>query len=1610
MNAIKEEASVVSNITEGGPVVGPETSVSQTTRDEVEDGTLVTGFPDDQPDMPSVEKESSRPSTTASTGGRSKKDRKNKGGGGSEVTDGPTGKDKKSKKPEKKVAVDAARELLELKICSIELSELIPGHRFKKNSPRIKVDYGEKHWESPYQKDMQGVTADFIDLGWEFILQRDTRHRDDLIVTVCSDEIIIGRYLLAAADFTDMPVTKSGYFKVSGKVVNALGIAGKIVVVFKKKIAEPPKAPRFTEANPYSIVANALPHDTRSYIRVVSIACADLKSLSMLESNSPHCILKCNEWKKTTDVKVGAGLACKWNRLPWKLVMDKFYSLLVEVKSQKELIGMVQLTLDELRKIDVDQYGFTEVIRQLTDGSTFSGRIRILLYIKDMPPTADDNTFRVDVPGLPYEEDYTREQQLTARGDIYAKAKMPSNAALALSSNLIRGAITYCPFVMRVSEAGVFDTKKCDLVKPNSLSISAACGAWGGSTFQVKNSGSDAYWVGLSSTWRFIVEDNSKLHLNVWSKNNYVGGVTLSAKDIKGYPIDPDGSTEILLTIKDEGKSTGRIRVNCVFEYYRKGENTNYDPQPEPVVYIPPRAKKMDLDAYGDVPKYELPSIAKIISVSVVDLKGMHVLKKNSPRVKIVCDRKQALTSVMKRGGKSARWVDLDWDIPINEGCIMMIYCYSENKQIGFVELNAHEIVDEPLDNYGMTSLSVFIRDHDGLSTGKLTLIIQLENVPDLDVYDRIVNGMDKDPYNLSNPIKSNVIKEEVDPILEMMATQPFFSLKDATATGTGIMLSVEIIELDVTDLDAVHYFGKLNSPVVSAACGRWADTTTVQPDAGESTFWTGLTWRFLIDDNLSVQFVVGSGNKVIGSVKASAKEFAVARADQRGVKRVTLSMFKDKRGHPHFTGRLKATYKLGVVRESQYIKRPRQIERLNVEDIVTPFNAIVKKVVARGMQKVHTIGPNEPRFRMTYDDYTKTTSVSSSGDSEEATWNGDNELPVHEWSCSVCDEDLSFTFTIISGSELVGIAEVKASDVMNIPRNIKGIAEVVVTLLKDNKQSGRLQVFLQLFNDKVVGPEISQEEEDAEQEKLAAEEEKALERQQYWEAKQKLLGNDVILQQQEAIAPVMTVHTIEKERAEREAELRSRVANAESDLKRNTLEQEMARKRDEVMMVQHKLMLSQPVSHKFAPVGDFPAGYVPREEHMAKLLKGSGLENEEDDHSEGYDPNGEEAAKNITVEELAELQAAVTKETKGFQFRLKSDLAVAKDMIKEAGWEGYCIAHEDDAGDIQLVKIHQDHVAPLRDDNSSIGTLKSKNPPLIPNTIRMADDLTANSIDMEDFDDDGSVVHAPALKSSAKVINTNKAYADFEGNLDDDASLNMSRKPARKSGKKVTPIDQGLDQVESIGSIESGMAEGLAMIEKAGKMVGTGIGGTATKGKSYAADGLITNKFADYEVNQMEHALTSVIATSYTIVIKQVAVLDVVSAHVMSKNSLQMLARCTGASAGVDDTTGVAQAATEPVEFTSDIMKNCGDAANWPKLSYTFECFGRRRQTISLTFTSGSKEVAYIEWKTDELYREAIKDKPGTVIPKFCEMRDGTTFRGKIKIMFTLTPKPNPR
>lgn len=785
------------------------------------------------------ERKSETPSTAAAVPGK-------KGGKGDKDKEGGAApviiKKKKDKKDANEGKPDDTRQLIDLMITSIQLQNLIPAHRFKKNSPWLSVIYGKKEWSAPYEESDEGDKAEFLGLTWNFILQRDTRHRDDLVIIVNSEDIIIGRYILGRAEFVNVPNTASGYFKVSGDIINGLGKAGVIKIVFKKQVAEPPKAPRFIENITADMTLNTLlPHGARAYIRVISIACVDLAAVSIFEANSPHIVLTCGDgWKKTTDVSVGSGLSAKWNRLPWKLVMEKFNPLVLNVMTSDALIGRISMTLDDIMSLSENAQGFIEVIRPISNGVRMTGRVRLVMLVRSMLAGDTMETFAVSSPEaklreVQFGEDtqgYFSEVVYPPYGksmdgvELYVKPKPPSY--------VITGQCPGCPFIMIVREIGVFDAKNVNPRKANCLSVNAVCGKWGCSTTEIANSGQNALWIDLQSKWKFTVETGCVLRFNVWSSSVYIGNVVLSAQELVDIPVDPDGCMEIMTKVMDGDKSCGRLRVLGSYEWWRE-HVVQAEKIITPVVYRPPEVKKMVTDIDGDgVPQYELPVLAVVMSISAVDLKAVHGIIPNSPKAKIVCDRKMAQTKANRFGGREGRWTGLNWPVPVNEGCVVNVYIYSDSVMIGWMELQAHEIVRYPLDQYGLTVINLPIHDIDGLSTGRVQVMMQLNNVM-VEDYDVLANKAKPNYYDLTpkpepdiNLRKAYVPDDEMKTYMDnSLAPAAFFSVDEARRKNTGIMLQVCVMEVDVTDLKTMHILEK-NSPVVSAACGKFAGTTKV--------------------------------------------------------------------------------------------------------------------------------------------------------------------------------------------------------------------------------------------------------------------------------------------------------------------------------------------------------------------------------------------------------------------------------------------------------------------------------------------------------------------------------------------------------------------------------------------------------------------------------------------------------------------------------------------------------------------------------------------------------------------------------------------------------------
>ncbi len=113
--------------------------------------------------------------------------------------------------------------------------------------------------------------------------------------------------------------------------------------------------------------------------------------------------------------------------------------------------------------------------------------------------------------------------------------------------------------------------------------------------------------------------------------------------------------------------------------------------------------------------------------------------------------------------------------------------------------------------------------------------------------------------------------------------------------------------EIDLWDLKGVHRWGSKNSPQVTAACGKFMNSTTVsfsspsekvfvdlysslkvQQDSGETCFWTGLNWTFTISDQQTrLALTVNSKGVVMAKVFYTLDQLLRAQTEDEKLKRV---------------------------------------------------------------------------------------------------------------------------------------------------------------------------------------------------------------------------------------------------------------------------------------------------------------------------------------------------------------------------------------------------------------------------------------------------------------------------------------------------------------------------------------------------------------------------------------------------------------------------------------------------------------------------------------------------------------------------------------------------
>jgi len=734
------------------------------------------------------------------------------------------------------------RELTYISICSITVTKLPLVHKFNKNEPWLKVNIGSNEWKArTFQNgNEKGTQGEFIELGWEFLLPRNENDREDLVIAVCSHNVVLGRYILLAKDFKNIPkIEDSEYFEIKGKIRNALGKAGRIEIICKHGIADRPKRPKridtaidnYTDKSLYAPI-NFIPnninnHITQVFTKILTIALSDLLSIHVYELNSPFITAVCGDWGKSTSIITEGGSSAKWFKLNWKILLNKIDIITFYVTSGNDLIGLIGLSMEDFISAEPNADGIVEINRFITNGKEISGKIKVtaqIRYTSNTDITKDPSSNQLNdislssklatplispkSPKSPKNDkkiykfnDYDVDINNLFKVDLNDNKTIDKTTVPVSISNNKK--ITSIPFRINIVSITATDLKAMHLLVDNSPFINAVCGSWGECTSAINNAGSCAHWFQLN--WSFVVNHANSLILTVWTKELPIGRVAIKPNDLLNQIIDNSGNVTIFLKIANKGKVTsGKLKVNCVYEPYIEPNPTEsvlkskISPSNRPLPTIAPIYRNDQI---------ELPLTVTVLGIALVDLKPIHLTKSNSPRVKFACDKQIAATEVKRHSGSAAQWLGLSWKFNIYQGSFITITVTSDDESIGSLEYDAVTFISIPLSPKGLIDLSNSIYDTQQYITGKIRIIFKVSTYnPAINKSTTQVTKIDKN--TITQPIYSNIITNDI-----IFLSESSISINSLEENRLMMLISLHDISINIINQSSI-IFNVTSKPV----------------------------------------------------------------------------------------------------------------------------------------------------------------------------------------------------------------------------------------------------------------------------------------------------------------------------------------------------------------------------------------------------------------------------------------------------------------------------------------------------------------------------------------------------------------------------------------------------------------------------------------------------------------------------------------------------------------------------------------------------------------------------------------------------------------------------
>jgi len=883
------------------------------------------------------------------------------------------------------------------------------------NSPFVKLFCGNDWKFVTEVNSLGGSFSEWDDLNWMFRVYK----QDSITVEVYSGSVsqsqLIGRYVVSSQDFVSIPVDNKKHNnmvliadimddrkRATGSIeLNLIVEKGKEWDWYVDQYQQEQQALKLRKdtIERFSSHFRGVDPDKIRFplsITIITISVFDLKAVHLLVRNRPYVELSCGSVQEVTTVVDDRNADCSsssvWNDVGWRVnLVSKRANLIFTACSNGVTIGRFAISGKDLIALHRNVESMVEVYGDLKSNNSFTGKISFICRVH-LPASDDDDD----------DDDAVADLNPTNVNNSFLSA----SSTYSSNTNVVGHG-----FVQLPAEVNLLGIEIDDLPLSNMFlamhaapQVSLTCGDFSRVTapFDKFVSGRKATWYGLK--WSFPISDRLTIDLSVMNHSKVICGKVIRAKELLNFDKDINGRYVVEHELHDGKRLCGRVKliisyrlegsvyeVNKLFiDLANSVEKSKFRDETLPISADIDRYNQtiesilndadpfdrksslflQDSDALVD-PRAAAASASSVVhhlkmiitDVVATDLKAVHFLVRNSPRVTIACDNVTLSTPIINRAGSSAIWTGLTtYHIDmLSTLSIIMVGAWSKDKGIGSQMVRLRDLCDCAPDGEGNRQILVSLVDSNS---------------------------------NISGKLKLNFILERPEII-----AQSLINVKSVANIDPPILLTM--FSISVVGARSVNRFAK-NSLVVKALCSigdeddhKWQDSTFVQENIGQNAKWDDVGWSIIMLDQSVLKLTVQSETVFIGEMKIPIADVMSQSPNKQGVCELE-GYLTDKVGRRADTGMIRVTYTYETTvlddeetgSEDEEEEEERILEDLlddplarvkSLRDKRIIYSVEIDTISLDSLMSVHSLVSNSPYVKIRCDDNRCFTDVSAS-------------------------------------------------------------------------------------------------------------------------------------------------------------------------------------------------------------------------------------------------------------------------------------------------------------------------------------------------------------------------------------------------------------------------------------------------------------------------------------------------------------------------------------------------------------------------------------------------------------------------------------------------------